>query len=196
MKKQTNAQAMATIIAVSMISSLGFAQESITKAPEAQDTRAGIHGLRVGFVKPALDVKISTKYGSNKESIQSTNGVSVGYANVPVGGFGYIADATLLILEEDNDSVNLLRLSGSAATGLNSVTYLKGGLNISKFTTGESAIQKFDPNIGLQVGLGFQASKNLGFEVGYSLMRQQDKIEGVKVDLTESGVELGITGTF
>lgn len=137
---------------------------------------------------------------SDSESLDSTLGLSVGYAYLPVQQLGLVGSVALLdISNKDEDgktyTQTMYRVDGNAAYSFNQNLYLKGGANISGFTRGDIA-KKMDPAIGLQAGLGFQINKNFGIDAGLVMMRQTATMLGVDVELQESGLELGLHGTF
>lgn len=166
-----------------------------------QDTT--VEGLRVSFVLPNLKghFKVSgTVEGipvnvSDSQSMSDTKGIAIGYANIPVQQIGYLLQGSLLSIPGDEDTVNVLRLEGNGAMGLSSSVFAKAGLNLAKpvSDTGEF---DYTPEIGLQAGLGVQVTPNFGLDFTYTQMKMTTSKYGLTADLTISGLEIGLTGTF
>ncbi len=63
--------------------------------------------------------------------------------------------------------------------------------------TGPNKSEEISPSIGLQAGVGVQLTKNFGFDLAYTQMNQTANLSnGVKLDIRESGLELGLNATF
>lgn len=77
---------------------------------------------------------------------------------------------------------------------MSNMAHLKAGLNLSKFTGGNSDM--FKTGIGYHLGTGIQITPNLGVDIGYVSMRQTADVAGMNVDVDISGFEIGLTGTF
>jgi hypothetical protein len=105
-------------------------------------------------------------------------------------GLGYIADLSFINMTGRNGSTGILRADANLAFAMNDVFSVKGGINTAKFVTGESA-QKWSPGLGFQAGVGVQLGANMSFSMGYTRISQS-----AQDDLTLSGPELGLTGTF
>lgn len=160
--------------------------------------RTSSEGIRVGLVKPTLKADFKVKFnggsGSKIENMDNALGVSVGYAHIPNSQFGWTANLSYLEVSNSDTKIGLLRADGNLALGLNQIVHLKGGLNVTKLTSGAS--DSWKPALGIQAGVGLQATRNLGFDLGYVVMSQTAESEGRKVDLALHGIELGVNGTF
>lgn len=196
MKKQTLA-----LLIIALFSSSVFARGGRSTAPlrvDKEDSRFSSQGFRIAFVKPFIEAEVKASVSgtsfSAKSNIKDTNGVSVGYAYLPIQAFGFTTNLTYLSMTEES-TASLLRLDGNAAFAINRYLNIKGGANISKFVGGDG-MDKYDAGIGVQGSLGVQITKNFGLDVGYAYMKQNANSNGVTVELRESGLELALSGTF
>lgn len=171
-------------------------------APTIANTTPLRQGLRIAFVKPVLTMKSKVTVegmgsGSGSEKVDSSNGVSVGYAYLPIKSAGFTTNLALINLkEEGDDSYSMIRADGNLAYAINPMVNFKGGVNLSTFNKSEFR-KDFRPQVGLQASAGFQLNRNFGIDLGYASMNQQSKtIDGVSMSLQESGPELSLTGTF
>lgn len=180
----------------------GVSKENYKGAPQA-DSSVSAQGLRVAFVKPVLTLKVKATlegYGSNSnsEKIDEANGVSIGYAHLPVGRPGFTTNFALINLKEKgDDSASFLRIDGNLAYAVNQTVSFKGGLNIA--TVNKSEFRKtMEPGIGVQASVGLQLNKNIGIDAGFVQMRQNSKgrYDKIKISAQETGPELALTGTF
>ena len=161
-------------------------------------------GIRVSLLKPSLNVELKVSSGgksgkSDNVSFGDSTGLSVGYANLPVGQLGWTTNLSLIDTKVDKTNLNFTRLDGNLAYAFTPVVNAKGGLNYSKITKGDDQ-NVFTPAIGLQASVGFQVTKNFGIDVGYTQMNQrvEANVDGndMDFDFKFSGVEIGINGTF
>jgi hypothetical protein len=97
-------------------------------------------------------------------------------------------------IKNEGSSTGLARIDGNLAYAFTSIVNVKGGLNISKFTKSETS--DYNAGIGFQGGVGVQLTRNFGMDLGYTQMNQSGSSDGVKVDLKEAGIEIGLNGTF
>lgn len=203
MKKQITA-----FLAIALVASCSFAQNTSTeKMP--QDDSISSKGFRISLVRPNLDTKMKIKWekfsfeGSPK--IDSTTGLSVGYASLPIQELGWTSNLALMEAKTES-SANLARIDGNLGYAFNKYVNLKGGLNVVKFTTG-SGVKELNPGVGFQASVGVQVTRNLGFDVGYTEMNTAGKspvtstssgqeIGKANYDLKMYGLEFGINGTF
>lgn len=81
------------------------------------------------------------------------------------------------------------------ATAFNQYFNAKAGLNFSKIS-GTEILDKMSPSFGVQAGVGVQFTKNVGLDLNYLHMTQTGNIDGSMVAMKESGVEVGLNGTF
>ncbi len=86
-------------------------------------------------------------------------GVSAGYVFLPIQSLGFTTALTYLDLKEDSATVGFIRIDGSLAYAFNSLVNIKGGANLSKFTSGGILAEELSPALGLQASLGFQITK-------------------------------------
>lgn len=213
----TTAYAAQTIKNRSTKSNTAMAQNSNSGSYPNSNTMSysvpsAAEGFRVSLLRPMLkaelkgsgDVKIYDKndneVGKTSDEVKNTMGFGLGYANVPVQSVGFAGQLAYLKLEGEkgSDDVNLLRLEGNATYGFTDSVYAKGGLNFSKFTS--KNFEKLDGGFGLQAGVGFQVTQNLGFDLNYGLMNfskdfNESGYSG-KLELQLRGFEVGLTGTF
>ncbi len=175
---------------------------STQSAPKAVSSSPLRQGVRMAFLKPVLKMKMKATvegFGSftDTEKLDSANGVSVGYAYLPIQSAGFTTNLALINIKENgDDSVSMIRADGNLAFAVNPMMNFKGGLNLT--TLNKSEFRKdFKPGVGFQASAGFQLNRNLGVDVGYVTMNQQSKtIDGVSMSLEESGPEVSLTGTF
>lgn len=188
---------IALLLATAFVASTSFAQNTST-AKMPTDDGISSKGFRVGIVKPMLEADIKASYQGqsfgNKEKLDEALGFSLGYASLPVQELGWTANATYMDIKNNGESTGLARIDGNLAYAFTSIINVKGGLNVSKLTKSESS--KYDAGIGFQGGVGVQLTKNFGLDLGYTQMNQSGSSDGVKVDLKEAGVEIGLNGTF
>lgn len=165
-----------------------------------QDDGISSKGFRVGIVKPMLEAELKFSNGGRSFSteptkIDDTLGLSLGYVNLPVQELGWTSNLSYMQLKNKGLDANLARLDGNVAYSFTQILNIKGGLNLSKFTSGEG-VSKLDPSIGFQGGLGVQLTRNFGLDIGYTNMNQSATVDDVKVEAKESGIEIGLNGTF
>lgn len=201
MKKQISA-----FLAVAFVASSSFAQNTST-AKMPQDDSISSKGFRISLVRPNLDAKMKVKYESfsfdGSQKIDSTMGLAVGYASLPIQELGWTTN--LALMEAKNESsANLARVDGNLGYAFNKYVNLKGGLNVAKFTSG-SGVKELNAGFGFQASVGVQLTKNFGLDVGYTEMNTAGKtpitsngqeIGKADYDLKMSGLEVGINGTF
>lgn len=195
MKKQVILMSLACVLA-----SISFAQNSSTlKRDDLSDDQTSSQGVRVGVVKSMLKSEIAARYqgfsGSSSENIDSTTGVSLGYAKLPVQALGFTSNLTYLDFRDNGDPAGALRADGNLAFAFTKFLNAKGGINVSKFTSGKG-LTDLNAGIGFQAGLGVQMTKNIGLDVGYTEMNQSGTFQGIDLSTKQKGMEIGLTGTF
>ena len=164
-------------------------------------------GFSVSYVRPSLEYNANLT-GNNFSKAMSgkldqTNGLSFGYVSLPIQSLGWTANTTLLEIKNNEISVQVGRADGNLAYAFNKYINVKGGFNLSQFIKSETA-EKYNAGFGFQAGLGFQMTKNVGLDVGFTEIHQSGKISvnnGISskdydIDYKLSGLELGLTGTF
>ena len=167
-------------------------------------------GFRFGFTRPqyAASLNYAVRNGatvagdSDSPSVNYTNGLKFGYANLPVGALGYIADFDYLEVNVEEKSNNIVRLDGNAAIAVTPLFNVHAGLNYADLVgTGAS---KWDAGYGTQFGIGYQMTRNFGFELNYSETKLStslplDQIRPgafASVDFKLRGYDLNFIGTF
>ena len=168
------------------------------------------HGFRFGFTRPqyAASFSFAVQNGSTisgdsqSPSVNYTNGLKFGYAYLPVHSLGYIADFDYLEVNVEEKSNNIVRLQGNAAIAVTYLFNVHAGLNYSDLVgTGAS---KWDGGYGSQIGVGYQITRNFGFELNYSESNLStsvplDQIRAgafASVDFKLRGYDLNFIGTF
>ncbi len=185
-------------LAMALVASTSFAQNSST-AKMPQDDGISSKGFRISIVKPMLSADIKASYkgqsASNSETLDSALGLSLGYASLPVQELGWTSNFTYMDIKNEGSTTGAVRADGNLAYAFTQIVNIKGGVNLSKLTSGTNS-DKLNPGIGFQGGLGIQLTRNFGLDVGYTEMNQSGSLDGVSVDLKEKGMEIGLTGTF
>ncbi len=187
----------ALFLGVLLLGSASMAQNiSATKMPSADYEPRRV---RIGVLAPLLDAsfKVSNEGQSktSSESIQDSLGISAGYANLPLQELGWTANGSYMRIANGGPSFGLARVDGNLAYAFSEVMNVKGGLNLSKFISGGD-LPKLDASLGVQLCLGFQMTKSFGLDIGYTQMNQSGKFDDFNLELKESGLELGLYGTF
>jgi hypothetical protein len=199
----------ASLAIATFLSSVSFAQfsNSNTSSYKPDET---VSGVKLSLMIPMLFAKVTAKAtdlqtgisdsASTRDSVD-TLGFGVGYSYVPVESIGFTGQVSFLTIDNDTDAedVRILRYDANATYGLNEMVYLKGGLNYADITNSE--LKEFKGSVGVQIGMGFQFSKNVGLDLNYGLMTFSNNLseEGVvdaKAEIELSGLELGLTATF
>jgi hypothetical protein len=188
---------IAAFLATALVASMSFAQNTSSAQMPAPDYNSS-KGFRVSIVKPMLEAKVKAsghgQSASDSGKLDEAIGFAVGYANLPVQALGWTANLTHLDVKNEGSSTTMLRVDGNAAYAFTDLVNVKGGLNLSKFTS--SGGDDFSPAIGMQASVGFQVTKNFGIDLGYTQMNQKAEQQGFDIDLTVSGLEIGLNGTF
>lgn len=155
-------------------------------------------GLRVTFVIPAWNTNADRSGGgedkaSSSSSASSAFGLFVGGADIPVQKLGWLGGATLVKATVDKDDYTLLRAEMNMTWGFTKQVYTRWGANLHKITQSPFDL---DGNVGLQTAAGLQLNRTLGAELALVYMSQKGSKGGFSYDTRETGLELGITGTF
>ncbi len=187
------------LLAVGLISYHASAQNISNTSLESKNISS--RGFRIGLIKPILNFEGKTTVnGQNykvSEKLGDSIGLALGYAHIPVQGIGFTTSlAYMEIKDKDNSSVQgILRVDGNIGYSFSEFLHLKGGINLSRWTKGDAS-DKVKPDLGIQIGLGFQMTRNFGLDVGYTQMNQKTSNDFSDVELRESGAEIGMTATF
>ncbi len=168
-------------------------------------------GFRIGISKPlystSLDIGIKNNanvVGGDTEDpgVDYTNGLKFGYAHLPVKAFGYIADFDFLEVSISDKSENLVRLAGNAAFAFTSQFNVHAGFNRTDLVS--KGASRWDAGTGTQVGVGYQFTRNMGFEFNYSVMNLSTEFPivgfgpGIEatIDMQLRGYDLNFVATF
>ncbi len=185
-------------LSLMLLATAAFSQESMT-AKLPQDESVSSSGVRIALVSPFLRVDFKASYNdqsfSSNQKLDSSFGLAAGYANLPIYQLGWTANFAYLNIQSEGTNVGLMRLDGNLGTAFSKMINAKAGLNVSKLVFA-SGVGDYNPGIGLQASIGLQFSKNMGLDLGYIYMAQSANSYGTRLDISESGPELGLTGTF
>lgn len=188
----------ALLMAMALFTTKSFAQGS-SPSEMAQDGTISSKGFRIGIVKPILELDLKVSLGgasaSDYTKVNDALGFSLGYASLPVQALGWTVNFAYMDLNTKESSADMVRVDGNLAYAFTDILSIKGGLNISKLT-GKDSADDLNAGIGLQGSLGVQITRNFGIDIGYIQMNQSGTMLGTDVDLKESGLELGLHGTF
>lgn len=194
MKKQ-----ISTVLVAALLTATAFGQEVSTLKTSVPSDGISSKGFRVAIVKPMLSADVKASYrgqsASANETLDSALGLSLGYASLPVQELGWTSNFTYMDIKNEGSTTGAIRADGNLAYAFTQIVNIKGGLNLSKLTSGSNK-DKLNPAIGFQGGVGIQITKNFGLDVGYTEMNQSGSIDGVSIDLKEKGMEIGLNGTF
>lgn len=186
------------ILAIALMTSSSFAQFETRVTKQSMNDVAS-QGFRFGLTRPFLDVSLRASFGGEtltaEQTLDHATGISVGYASLPIQELGWTANLNHINLTNEGTSTAVMRLDGNLAYAFADFVNVKGGINISDVTSGESA-QNINAGIGFQAGLGFQINRNFGIDLNYVQMNQSASADGLDIDLRESGFEFGINATF
>lgn len=205
MKLQINLLFM-LILATFILPSSSFAQNiSTTSAPK--DNSMSNSGFRISLLRPNLSARYKARLDTivieETKKVDSSTGVEVGYAQMPSYGLGWTANVSLVSIKSE-ETAKIGRIDGNLSYIFNRVVNVKGGANVSKFTSGE-VFKDFNSGLGLQASVGLQFSKNFGLDLGYVEMNSSGMLplyllhgEIGKADtkLKIFGTEVAIHATF
>ncbi len=189
--------------ALTLTGTLAMAQKSTTAAERVSKNSISTNGFRVSFIKPDLEVNVTTDTQGRQDKFDDSIGLALGYAHLPIRELGFTSNLAMFQMKERATNFNLVRLDGNLGTALNRTVSIKGGINVSKFTNGGFQVQQLNPGLGLQASLGLQVIPNFGVDLGYVEMTQQgsQKIDNglgtqINQDLRTTGLEIALHGTF
>jgi opacity protein-like surface antigen len=182
------------LVAMALAASTSFAQmTSETKGSSAWGT--GRTGVRVSLLKPILDGTATVAGTSGTNKLDDSFGLAVGWANMPVQTIGWTSNLAYMTSKTVGTTIDMLRLDGNAAWAFTEMFNVKGGINVSKITTGPNA-SSYNPGIGFQAGVGAQVWENIGVDLAYTQMNQKGSASGVDIEFKEQGAEIGVNATF
>ncbi len=177
------------------------AQESRTSLPS--DSESAIDGFRISYVRPYLTIhaREETKGTLNaeitKDEVEKAEGISLGYAKLPVQEIGWTSAGTFIQLREQGAYYPMARIDGSLAYMFTDNFGLKAGGNVSTFLDND-IVKLVLPSFGYQAHGVIQFTNNFGADIGYTRMSQVGVFsrDGIKTDFIEDGFEFALTGTF
>ncbi len=167
-----------------------LAQSSSAPLEPAESSAPVSTGFRVSLLKPSLTVQNPSE--NSNSQLENSLGISLGYIDMPIDDFGWSASFAYLSGETARLATGLQRLDMNVGYALNRIFSLRGGFNLS--TISRQGFARLTPSGGLQLIASAQIHRNLSIDVGY-LNMNQGLPENLKV-LNESGLELGVAGTF
>lgn len=201
---------IALIFITLMATSFSFAQSDLDQSQNATQTQfsqqqssmkkprvrvydpISSEGFRVGLELPMLSADLKSGSSSISQKLDQVLGVSLGYAKLRIRELGWTTNLSYLDIKNNGASNALVRIDGNLAYAFNRNFNTKAGLNVSNLTKGDA-----NAGVGFQAGLGVQMNKSVGIDLAYTQMNQTGTSSfGNSVNLTESGVELGLNGTF
>lgn len=167
-----------------------------------------IKGFRLGISKPfystSVDISINALNMSDSEDpgVDYANGLKLGYAQLPVQAFGYIADIDFLEVSIGDKSANLLRVAGNAAFAFTSQINVHAGFNRTDLVS--KGASKWDAGTGTQIGVGYQLTRQMGLEFNYTVMNLSQEVPfnimgtngEASLDLRLRGYDLNFVATF
>jgi hypothetical protein len=181
------------------------APKTSTKAkaakPSVTASKAPESGIRVALVKPFLDFRADLSRDGRsvnaRENLDQVLGVSAGYAHLPVRKIGWTSNFTVMEMEDDGETLGLARIDGNVGYAVLPNLNFKGGLNLSKFIAAPSEdIEDLDAQFGFQASIGIHIAREISMDLGWVTMHQADNIKGTDVEFRQTGIELGLNGTF
>jgi hypothetical protein len=172
-----------------------LAQQSSAEMPIFETERPKESGVRVALTYTSLNSTAKAPGQKVSNDLGQGVGASVGYASLPVGQLGYLTSLNLATIDaqDSSNNVNFARAELNVAYAINPRVFLKAGANVSDITNSDANVK---PGVGGQIGIGSRTTPRFGFEVNFISMNQTNETALGNVDLTESGLELGISGTF
>jgi hypothetical protein len=198
-------------------------ETSVEAAPAAASSE--IHkGFRVsiGTSNPdfRMDYEMTTDLpgyeklsDDNVTNVAGTN-ISIGYQKIAPKAWGYSALVNRTNVSNSGGTIQYVGLEGNATYGITEKAYTTFGLNLGKFSNDNEPesdseneyikMEDFNTAVGVQAAIGYQIMKNLSAELKYitktstyedSITTSSYKADR-RLEITLSGIELGITGTF
>lgn len=183
------------VLAVLSFGVVASAQEVRTTIPTVSSTSYKESGVKVALTYSSLNSTAKASGEKRSSDLGSGVGASLGYAQLPVKKIGYLGLVNFSRIDVDDSAndVNFLRLEANVAYAMNPRVFIKAGANVSDIVNREAKVR---PGLGGQLGIGVRTTPTIGFEVNYLSMNQTNIAGPREVDLSESGLELGISGTF
>lgn len=175
-----------------------------------QPDRLLTKGIRLGFSKPYYSTSVDFSVNSPGLVVQNTedpgvdysNGLKLGYAQLPVKAIGYIADFDFLEVSIGDKSANLVRLAGNVAFAFTPQFNVHAGFNRTDLVS--KGASKWDAGTGTQIGVGYQFTRQMGFEFNYTVMNLSQETpfefmginDELSIDLRLRGYDLNFVATF
>ncbi len=194
MKKKATAFFATLLLATSV-----YAQNIMSEAISHEELSVN-KGFRIGIVQPSLILESKTQYMGESYSsemiVPNTIGLSFGYEYLPIQALGWTTNLTFLSLGmPDFQVVHITKIDGNLAFAFTDNISLKGGLNLASVKS-DDEYKKFSADFGIQAALEINLTRNLSLDVGYSEMRQVSYDSEEKVEVKESGYEIGLYLNF
>jgi hypothetical protein len=145
------------------------------------------------------NIKVDSKFGTHL----GMGGVSFGYNQSPDRGFGFRAGVRLMDSlnqsEYKDDRMQIFLPESSFVYAFNSYFLTYAGINYAVWL-GSDNYKQFRPNIGGQGGFGLRFSRNVSWNLGYTMMRQSLSEEfltyNVKTEIQLSGFNTNLVYNF
>jgi hypothetical protein len=169
----------------------------IADMPAAAPAAFVRQGVRVAYLQPIMKFAAKTDESGWElnERVDRANGISVGYANLPIGQLGYTSNFALIGMRESGLQQNIVRTDANAAYAWSNNINVKGGVNLSRFVGGDLGANS-KPRIGYQMSAGYQMTSNIGADVALVEMRQTGNRDFEGLYTRVRGAELSLNATF
>jgi hypothetical protein len=149
-------------------------------------------GIRLSVIKPiyTFDSSFESKSYTIKgnRTVNNSLGGAIGYAYLPVRDLGFTTNAGYISNEMQDNNFGLMKIDVNAAYTFNEHMNFKSGVNVSKLT-GDKELEKFDPGLGAQVGIGVQLSGDVGIDINYVYYSQCRELANNRIRNNISGPE-------
>lgn len=175
---------------VLLFGSLAGAQESTMPLPTTGSAAPVTSGFRAALLKPALSVQIPGRSSSSR--IDDVVGLSLGYIDMEVGDYGWSSSLGYLQGKDGSLSTSLLRADVNVGYQFTRIFSLRGGFNVSGIN--QPGLSRVTPSGGLQLIGSAAVYRNFSIDLGYINMNQG--LPDSLLVLNQSGLELGLAGTF
>ena len=196
---QTKTSRKITSVSTASATDASVVNDSTLYSQISYQSPIAAQGVRVSLLKPSVEVELKASYygqtASASDKIDDALGFSIGYVKMPIRDIGFTTNLSYFNYHDSQWSANLVRIDGNLAYAFNDKINAKAGINMSKFTSGRG-FDELDASIGLQLGVGLQVTPVVGVDVSYAQMNQSGTVDRISYDAKESGLEIGLNGTF
>ena len=188
-----------------------------TASKQGVEASAAVRGLRLAVLVP-MTREIKRWVRNDDFNLEGTSnfqtkdhvGVSVGYVNLKPKSLAvssHLSYRSFKVLAYD-ESVDMSQISldGNIGYAFNRILSLRGGLNVSRMSSGDGRLQftTFSPGVGAQAILGLQFSDRWGADLTYVQSKsnyrfeQEQRTGPVKArgHWEQQGLEVSLTSTF